>query len=71
MMGVGDTTGHVHEGEVAELPVRAIEARGQLRRELEYEARAFGGDLPEARVGHLGKLTLVAVRTQALRVGCS
>jgi len=37
---VGYAPGDVDKGEVAELAVGAVEAGGQLRGELEYEARA-------------------------------
>jgi hypothetical protein len=50
----------VHEGEVAELAVRAVEARRQLRRKLEHETWAFRCDLPKARIRHLGDLALGA-----------
>jgi hypothetical protein len=58
--GVRDAAGDIDEGEVAELAVGAVQARGELRGQFEDQARAFGGDLPEARVGHFGELALVA-----------
>jgi hypothetical protein len=57
---VRDAAGDIDEGEVAELAVGAIEAGGELRGQLEDQARALGGDLAEARVGHFGELALVA-----------
>ncbi len=55
-----DATSNVDKGEVAEFAIGAIEAGGELGRKLEHEAGAFGGDLPEARIGHLGKFAGIA-----------
>ena len=55
---MGDATCDIDEGEIAQLAIRAVESRGQLRSKLEHEARAFRGDLAEAGIGHLGNLAL-------------
>ncbi len=57
---VGDATGDIDEREIAELAVRAVEARGQLRCKLEHESGALGGQLAEAGVGHFRELALLA-----------
>ena len=43
-----------------ELAVGAIEARRELRGELEHQAGAFRRDLAEARIGHFRELAVVA-----------
>src|SRR6185436_7480223 len=58
--GVRDATGDVHEREVAELAVGAIETRGELSGQLEDEAGTFRSDLPEARIRHFRQLALIA-----------
>ena len=58
--GVGDASGDVHEGEITQLAVGAVKARRKLGCEFKDESRAFRGDLPEARVGHLRKLAGVS-----------
>src|SRR5665213_1327318 len=57
---VRDAAGDVNERQVAEFAIGAIKTRGKLGRKFKDEARAFGGDLPEARIGHLRKLALVS-----------
>src|SRR6185436_8360784 len=57
---VRDAARDVDECEIAELAVRAIEARRKLRRELEHETRAFGSDLTKPRIRHLGDFALRA-----------
>src|SRR5262249_31124384 len=42
-----------------ELPIGPVEPGCQLRCELEYQARALCGDLPEARISHFRQLALV------------
>ncbi len=51
-----DPARHVDEGEVAELAIGPVEARRELGREFEHQARALAGDLPEPRIGHFGDL---------------
>jgi len=58
--GVSHAAGDIDEGQIAQLAVGAVEPCGQLRGELKHQPRALGGDLPEARVRHLGELALVA-----------
>src|SRR4051794_26419001 len=58
--GVRYATGDVNKGKVAQLAVGPVEAGSQLGRELENQARAFRGNLAEARVGHFSQLALVA-----------
>src|SRR5438105_4682851 len=57
---VGYAPGDVDEGEIAQLAVGAVEARRELRGELEHEPGALGGDLAETRISHLGELALIA-----------
>src|SRR5207248_641560 len=57
---VGYAPGDVDEGEIAQLAVGAVEARRELRGELEHEPGALGGDLAETRISHLGDLALIA-----------
>src|SRR6185503_17130387 len=57
---VRNATRDVYEREIAELAVRAVESRRELRRELEYETRALGGDLAKTRIRHFGDLALRA-----------
>ena len=57
---VRDAAGDVDEGQIAELAIGAIETRRELGGQLENQSRALGGDLPKARIGHFGKLGLLA-----------
>ena len=57
---VRDAAGDVDEREVAELAIGAIQARGELRRQLEHQARAFGRELAEAGIGHFREFALLA-----------
>ena len=43
--GAGHATGDVDEGQVGQFAIGAIETRRELRRELEYQARALRRDL--------------------------
>src|SRR5450755_1938229 len=57
---VRDATRHIDKREIAELLVGPVEPGRQLCCQLEYQAWAFSSDLPEARIGHFGKLSLLA-----------
>src|SRR5690606_40458310 len=59
---VSDAPGHIDEGQITELAIGTVQTCGELRRQLEDQARALGGELAEARIRHLGQLALLADR---------